>query len=199
VSLSITPQQVRDLRDRTNAGVMDCKRALTDAEGDMDKAIELLRERGIAQAAKRETRKAVEGHIGHYIHLGGKIGVLVEVNCETDFVARTPDFAEFAHEVALQIASLDADYVTREDVPPEVIEREKEIYRTQAQQEGKPEKVLARIAEGKLEKFFKDACLMEQPYIRDPDKTIEDLRKDLAGQIGENVVVRRFVRFQVGQ
>jgi elongation factor Ts len=199
VAVSVTPEQVRELRDRTGAGVMDCKRALEDAGGEMEKAIELLRERGMARAAKREARRAAEGHVSHYIHLGGKIGALAEVNCETDFVARTPEFLKFAHEVAMQVASMDPDYVRREDVPSEVIEKENEIYRTQAEQEGKPEKVRDKIAEGRLEKFFNDTCLMEQPYIRDPEKTIEDLRKELAGQVGENVVVRRFVRFQVGQ
>jgi len=199
VSVTVTPQQVRELRDRTGAGVMDCKRALSEAQGDADKAIELLREWGMARASRREARQAAEGHVAHYIHAGGKIGVLVEVGCETDFVARTPEFQEFAHHVAMQVASQDPEYLTREDVPEAVVEKEKAIYRAQAEKEGKPEKVLERIAQGKLEKFFKDVCLMEQPFIRDPEKTIEELRKETAAKVGENVVVRRFVRFQVGQ
>ncbi|UCH35077.1 MAG: translation elongation factor Ts [Armatimonadota bacterium] len=197
--MAITPEQVRDLRQRTGAGVMDCKRALTEAEGEMDRAVEILREQGILRAARRESRPTADGTVASYVHAGGKIGVLVEVNCETDFVARTPELQAFAHDVAMQIAAQQPVYLGRDDVPEEVREKEKEIYRAQALGEGKPEKILARIAEGKLEKFYQDVCLLEQPFIRDPDKTIEDLRKELAGKTGENVRIRRFARFQLGE
>jgi elongation factor Ts len=197
--VAITPEQVKNLRQRTGAGVMDCKRALVEADGDTDRAVEILREQGIMRAARRESRPTADGIVASYVHAGGKIGVLVEVNCETDFVARTPEFQAFAHDVAMQIAAQQPVYLGRDDVPEQVREKEKEIYRAQAVGEGKPEKILDRIAEGKLEKFYQDVCLLEQPFIRDPDKTIEDLRKELAGQTGENVRIRRFARFQLGE
>ena len=197
--MAITPERVKDLRQRTGAGIMDCKRALEEAEGDLERAIECLREQGILSAARREQRPTGAGVVESYVHAGGKIGVLVEVNCETDFVARTPEFQGFAHDVAMQIAAQHPRYLSREDVPAEVREKELEIYRAQSLREGKPEKVLERIAAGKLEKFYQLFCLLEQPFIRDPDKTIEDLRKEVAAQTGENIRIRRFARFQVGE
>jgi len=197
--VAITAEQVRELRERTGAGLMDCKRALQECGGDLNAAIESLRKHGIAMAAKREARVAKQGKVEAYVHAGGKIGVLVEVNCETDFVARTEDFQQFARDLAMQVAAQQPEWLVREDVPAEVIEKEKEIYREQVAREGKPPQVVDRIVTGKLEKFFKDVCLMEQPFIRDPDKSIEQLRKELAGKLGENIQVRRFVRFQLGQ
>ena len=197
--MAITAEQVRELRERTGAGLMDCKRALQECGGDLNAAIESLRKHGIAMAAKREARVAKQGKVEAYVHAGGKIGVLVEVNCETDFVARTEDFQQFARDLAMQVAAQQPEWLVREDVPAEVIEKEKEIYREQVAREGKPPQVVDRIVTGKLEKFFKDVCLMEQPFIRDPDKSIEQLRKELAGKLGENIQVRRFVRFQLGQ
>lgn len=197
--MAIGADEVRKLRGRTGAGIMDCKRALEAAGGDMDRAVEILREQGIMRAARRESRATAEGVVASYIHAGGKIGVLVEVNCETDFVARTPEFRAFAHDVSMQIAAQNPLYLSREDVPEQVREKEKEIYRAQASREGKPDKVLERIAEGKLEKFYQETCLLEQPFIRDPDKTIEDLRKEVAAKTGENIRIRRFARFQLGE
>ena len=197
--MAITAEQVRELRERTGAGLMDCKRALQECGGDLNAAIESLRKHGIAMAAKREARVAKQGKVEAYVHAGGKIGVLVEVNCETDFVARTEDFQQFARDLAMQVAAQQPEWLVREDVPAEVIEKEKEIYREQVAREGKPPQVVDRIVTGKLEKFFKDVCLMEQPFIRDPDRPIEQLRKELAGKLGENIQVRRFVRFQLGQ
>jgi len=197
--VAITPEQVKNLRERTGAGIMDCKRALEACEGDLARAIEHLREQGIARAARRETRTTAAGIVESYVHAGGKIGVLVEVNCETDFVARTPEFQAFAHDVAMQVAAQHPRYLGREDVPPEVREKELEIYRTQSRLEGKAEKILDRIAQGKLEKYFQEFCLLEQPFIRDPDKTIEALGKELAGKTGEHIRIRRFARFQLGE
>ena len=197
--MAITAEQVRELRERTGAGLMDCKRALQECGGDLNAAIESLRKHGIAMAAKREARVAKQGKVEAYVHAGGKIGVLVEVNCETDFVARTEDFQQFARDLAMQVAAQQPEWLVREDVPAEVIEKEKEIYREQVAREGKPPQVVDRIVTGKLEKFFKDVCLMEQPFIRDPDRPIEQLRKELAGKLGENIQVRRFVRFELGQ
>jgi len=197
--VAITPEQVKNLRERTGAGIMDCKRALEACEGSLTRAIEHLREQGILRVAHRESRPTAEGVVESYVHAGGKIGVLVEVNCETDFVARTPEFQAFAHDVAMQVAAQHPRYLGREDVPPEVREKELEIYRTQSRLEGKPEKILDRIAQGKLEKYFEEFCLLEQPFIRDPDQTIEALRKELAGKTGENIRIRRFARFQLGE
>ena len=197
--MEITPERVKHLRQKTGAGIMDCKRALEQAEGDVERAIECLREQGILRAARRESRPTAAGVVASYIHAGGKIGVLVEVNCETDFVARTPEFRTFAHDVAMQIAAQQPLYLGREAVPEAVLEKEREIYRVQTLHEGKPEKVIDRIVQGKLEKFYQDVCLLEQPFIRDPDKTIEELRKEVAGKTGENIRVRRFARFQLGE
>ena len=197
--MEITPERVKDLRQRTGAGIMDCKRALEEAEGDIDRAIECLREQGIMKASRRESRPTAAGTVEAYVHAGGKIGVLVEVNCETDFVARTPEFRSFAHDVAMQIAAQMPLYLSREEVPEAVRDKEREIYRVQTLHEGKPEKIIDRIVDGKLEKFYQDMCLMEQPFIRDPDKTIEDLRKEVAVKTGENVRIKRFARYQLGE
>lgn len=197
--MAITADQVKVLREKTGAGMMDCKRALEEAGGDMEKAIEYLREKGLAAAAKKAGRTAAEGVIEAYIHLGGKLGVLVEVNCETDFVARTPEFREFARDIAMQVAAANPQYLRREDVPAEVLEKEKEILRAQALNEGKPEKVVDRIVEGRLEKFYSENCLLEQPFIKDPDKKVRDLLAEKIARIGENIVIRRFVRFQLGE
>ena len=197
--MAVSPQQVKELRERTGAGLMDCKRALEECGGNLEAAIESLRKHGIAMAAKREARAAKQGKIEAYLHAGGKIGVLVEVNCETDFVARTEEFQAFAHDVAMQVAAQQPDYLVREEVPQAVIEKEKEIYREQVAKEGKPPQVVDRIIQGRLEKFFKETCLMEQAFVKDPDKDIETLRKELAAKLGENIQVRRFVRFQLGQ
>ncbi|MDI3537992.1 MAG: elongation factor Ts [Bacillota bacterium] len=197
--MAITAEMVKALREKTGAGMMDCKRALEETGGDMEKAVEYLREKGLAAAAKRAGRTAAEGVIESYIHLGGKLGVLVEVNCETDFVARTPEFQELARDIAMQVAAANPQYLTREDVPAEVLEKEKEILRAQALNEGKPEKVVDRIVEGRLEKFYSENCLLEQPFIKDPDKKVRDLLAEKIARIGENIVVRRFVRFQLGE
>ena len=197
--MKITTEMVRELREATSAGIMDCRKALDAAEGDFDKAVDYLREKGLAKAAKRMSREAKDGKIESYIHAGGRIGVLLEINCETDFVARTDEFQELAHDVAMQIAAMAPKYVTREDVPEEVIDHERELYRTQALDEGKPERIVDRIVEGRLEKFFAESCLMEQAFIRDEDQTIEDLIKANITKTGENIIVRRFVRYQLGE
>lgn len=190
---------VKELREKTGAGMMDCKKALAEANGDMERAIEILREKGLAAAAKKSGRVAAEGIVDAYIHMGGKIGVLVEVNCETDFVARTEEFRAFVHDVAMQIAAANPQYLSREDVPQEVIEKEREILKAQALNEGKPEKIIEKIVEGRLEKFYKDNCLLEQAFIRDPDVTITDLLKEKIAKIGENITIRRFVRYEMGE
>ncbi|HHT70390.1 MAG TPA: translation elongation factor Ts [Firmicutes bacterium] len=190
---------VKELRKKTGAGMMDCKRALQETGGVMDKAIDYLREKGLAAASKRAGRTAAEGVIESYIHLGSKLGVLVEVNCETDFVARTDEFREFAKDVAMQVAAANPLYLAKEDVPAEVLAKEKEILRVQALNEGKPEKVVDRIVEGRLTKFFSETCLLEQPFIKDPDKKVGDLLKEKMARIGENMIIRRFVRFRLGE
>lgn len=198
--VEIKAELVKELREKTGAGFMDCKRALEEVGGDKEKAIDYLRAKGILQAEKRQGRATKEGRIGAYIHRPGeKIGVLVEVNCETDFVARTEEFGNFIRELAIHIAAMAPRYVSREEVPKEVIEREKEIYKKQAQESGKPEKVIEKIVEGKLEKFFNEVCLLEQKFVKDPEKTIEDLRKEFSAKTGENIVIRRFVRLQLGE
>ena len=196
--MAITAEQVKQLRDKTGAGMMDCKTALTETGGDFEKAVEYLRKKGLASAAKRAGRAAKDGMIGHYIHMGGKVGVLVEVNCETDFVARTEDFQLLAKELAMHIAAADPRYVKREDVPPEVLEREKEIYRAQAPA-GKPANVVEKIIEGKLESYYSQVCLMDQPSVRDPNVTIKQMIINAAAKTGENVTVSRFVRFKLGE
>lgn len=190
---------VKELRQRTGAGIMDCKKALEGNDGDIEKAIEDLRKRGLAKAAKKTGRVTKEGLIGSYVHAGGKIGVLVEVNCETDFVARTEDFQTLVKDVAMQVAASNPLYLNRNHVPAEVIEKEKDILRIQAVDSGKPEKVIDRIVEGRLEKFFSEACLIDQPFIKNPDQTIQDMLNETVSRIGENIAIRRFVRYQLGE
>jgi len=197
--LNITPELVKTLRDRTQAGMMDCKEALKEADGDMDKAVEYLRKKGLATAQKRAGRTTSQGQIGSYIHAGGKMGVMVEVNCETDFVGRTDQFGEFVHNIAMHIAAANPVCVRREEVPSEVVEKEKEIYRAQAKETGKPDKVIEKIVEGKLDKFFKDSCLLEQAYVKNPDITITDYLNDTIVQTGESITIRRFARFVLGE
>ncbi len=197
--MAISAEQVKQLRDKTGAGMMDCKAALVEADGDTDKAVELLRKRGLASAAKRAGRSTRDGIIGHYIHLGGKVGVLVEVNCETDFVARTDDFQTLARELAMQVAASDPKYVRREDVPAEVLEKEREIYRAQFAASGKPAQVIDKIAEGKLESYYAQACLLDQPSVRDPNVKVSQLIAAAAAKTGENVSIARFARFKLGE
>ena len=197
--MTITTAQIKELRERTGAGIMDCKKALEKAQGNLEKAIDELRKKGLAKAKKRAGRTAKEGLVHAYIHAGGKIGVLVEVNCETDFVARTEAFQDFVKEIAMQIAATNPLVVNKEALSSEIIEREKEIYRQQALSSGKPEKIIDRIVEGKLQKFFEEACLIEQPYIRDQSIKIKDLLNELVAKTGEKIVVKRFVRFQLGE
>ncbi|WP_334109464.1 translation elongation factor Ts [Thermodesulfitimonas autotrophica] len=197
--MEVPAKLVKELRERTGVGMMECKKALAETGGDIEKAIVLLRERGLAAAAKRAGRVAAEGMIAAYIHPGNRVGVLVEVNCETDFVAKTDDFKNFVHDVTLQIAASRPEYISREDVPPEVVDREKEILRAQARGEGKPEKVVEKMVEGRLEKFFKEACLLEQPFVKNPDITVKDLLNEVIVRTGENVVIRRFIRYELGE
>ena len=194
-----TAQDVKNLRERTGAGMMDCKKALTEANGDTEKAIDLLREKGLAAAAKKAGRIAAEGLVESYIHGGGRIGVLVEINCETDFVAKTPEYKEFCRDIAMQIAASSPEYGRREEVPEDVLERERNVARQAAINDGKPEKILDRIVEGRIEKFYKEVCLLEQVYIKDNDKTVQQVITDKIATIGENISVRRFVRYQVGE
>ena len=197
--MAISAEQVKALRDQTGAGMMECKKALLEADGDFEKAVTLLRERGLAAAAKRADRQTREGIIGHYIHAGGRLGVLVEVNCETDFVAATEEFQELVRDIAMQIAASSPSYVRREDVRQDEIEREKEIYHNQAQSAGKPEKIMERIVEGKLNKYYSEVCLYEQPFIKDPELTVEELIKARIAVLKENIAVKRFARFKVGE
>jgi len=196
---AITAAMVKQLRDATSAGMMDCKHALSECEGDINKAAEFLRKKGLATAQKRAGRAMSEGVIQSYIHMGGKMGVLVEVNCETDFVAKTDDFKEFARSIAMHIAAANPLSIKPEDVSEDVVNKEKEIYRGQALEMGKPEKMIDKIAEGKLKKFFKENCLMEQAYVRDPEKTVFDLLNEMIAKTGENIVISRFARFQLGE
>ncbi|TDI09724.1 MAG: translation elongation factor Ts [Acidobacteria bacterium] len=197
--MAISAEQVKALRDQTGAGMMECKKALLEADGDLEKAVTLLRERGLAAAAKRADRQTREGIIGHYIHSGGRLGVLAEVNCETDFVAATEEFQGLVRDIAMQIAASNPSYVRREDVRQEEIEREKEIYHNQAQSTGKPEKIMERIVEGKLNKYYSEVCLYEQPFIKDPELTVEELIKAKIAVLKENITVKRFARFKVGE
>jgi elongation factor Ts len=196
----ITAQMIKDLRERTGAGMADCKKSLTETAGDMEKAIEYLRKKGIASAAKKATRIASEGMIAHYTH-GTRIGVLVEVNCETDFVARNPDFVTFAKEVAMQVAALSPSYVTQEEIPPAVLDKEKSIRFEQAKQSGKPDAVIPKIVDGQIAKWAKEVCLLDQVWVKDPEgkKDIRSLLTDLIAKTGENVRVRRFIRYEVGE
>ena len=197
--MAITAQQVKELRDQTGAGMMECKKALAEADGDMKAAVKILRERGLAAASKRAGRATREGIVGQYIHAGGKLGVLVEVNCETDFVARTPEFQEFVKDMAMQIAAANPVCVRREEVPAELLEAEKEIFRKRALEEGKPEHIVDKIVEGRLNKYYSEVCLYEQPFIKDSDISVEELLKSKIATIKENITVRRFSRFEVGQ
>lgn len=190
---------VMTLRQKTGAGVLDCKNALQEAQGDLDKAVEILRKKGLADAAKRMGRAAKEGVIYSYVHTGGRIGALIEINCETDFVARTEEFQGLGKELALQIVGAAPRWLSREEVPAEVLEKEKEIYRQQAQNEGRPAQALEKVVEGRLNKFYQQFCLMEQPSVRDSKTTVSSLVQQLAAKCGENVTVRRFVRFQLGE
>jgi len=197
--LEINASLVKELRDRTGVGIMDCKEALKECKGDISQAIDYLRKKGIATAKKRGGRSTSEGQIQAYIHAGGKIGVLVEVNCETDFSAKTEDFANFARNVAMHIAASNPVSVDREGIPPEMLEKEREIYATQAKESGKPDKVIEKIVEGKLKKFYSESCLLEQPYVKNPDITVQDFLNELMAKTGENMVIRRFARFHLGE
>jgi elongation factor Ts len=196
---AISAAMVKELRAKTGAGMMDCKEALSACDGDMDKAVDHLRKKGLATAAKRAGRTLSEGLVQSYIHTGGKLGVMVEIDCETDFVARSEDFQEFAKNIAMHIAATNPVGIRAEDVPPEVVAREKEIYRAQALEMGKPEKMLDKIADGKLNKFFKDNCLLDQAYVKNPDITVGDYLNQLIARIGENITIKRFVRYQIGE
>lgn len=195
----ISANDVKNLRERTGAGMMDCKHALSEANGDVEKAIELLREKGLAAAVKKSGRIAAEGIVESYIHMGGKIGVLLEINCETDFVAKTPEFKAFVHDIAMHIAAANPTYVSETEVSEDDIEKEKAILRAQALNEGKPEKIVDKMVEGRIQKFKKEICLLEQPFVKDPDKTIKQLVTEQISRIGENVSIRRFVRYEMGE
>ncbi|NPA58207.1 MAG: translation elongation factor Ts [Aquificae bacterium] len=197
--MAVDAKLVKTLREMTGAGILECKKALEETGGNLEEAVELLRKRGIAKAAKKAGRETKEGLIHAYIHAGGRVGVLLELNCETDFVARNETFKELANELALQIAAMKPQYVSRESVPKEVVEKEGEIAREAALAEGKPEHIAEKIAEGKVEKFFKEVCLLEQPYIKDEKKTVEDLIKEYIAKLGENIQVRRFTRYEIGE
>lgn len=197
--MGITTSEVKELREKTGAGMMDCKKVLTEANGDMEKAIELLREKGLAAAVKKSSRIAAEGVVDSYIHMGGKIGVLLEVNCETDFVAKTDDFKALVKDIAMQIAAANPKYLRKEDVDTAELEKEREILRVQALNEGKPEKIVDKMVEGRIQKYFKEVCLLEQPFVKDPDKSVQDLVTEKIAKIGENISVRRFVRYEMGE
>lgn len=197
--MTISSKMVKELRDKTAAGMMDCKKALTETNGDMEKAIDLLRQKGLAVAAKRAGRATSEGVIATYIHAGGKLGVMVEVGCETDFVAKTDKFIEFARDIAMHIAASSPVSVTREEVPEHIVAREKEIYIQQALDSGKPENIVEKMVTGKVEKFIAEIVLLEQKFVKDPDHSIQDILTDLVGKMGENISIKRFARFQVGE
>jgi len=197
--LEITTATVKELRSVTGAGVLDCKNALEEANGDFDKAVELLKKKGLAAAAKRAGRAAKDGIIGHYVHMGGRAAALIEVNCETDFVARTEEFQTLAHDLAMQVVAGQPRYLSREDVPAEVLEEERAKYRAEMQDAVKPELIIDRIVEGKLQKFYTEVCLLEQPFIKDDDLTVKDLIAQTIARTGENIRVRRFVRYELGE
>ena len=197
--MEISIELVKGLRQRTGAGVIDCKAALQEAQGNMEAAIDYLRRKGLATAAKKAGRIATDGLVSSYIHAGGKMGVLVEINCETDFVAKTEDFQTFVKNIAMHIAAANPQYIRREEIPEEGLERERAIYRTQAQDSGKPQKVIDKIVEGKMERFFSEVCLLEQTYVRDSDLTIKELLEAMIAKVGENMTIRRFARFQLGE
>ena len=197
--MEITTATVKELRSVTGAGVLDCKNALEEANGDFDKAVELLKKKGLAAAAKRAGRAAKDGIIGHYVHMDGRVAALVEVNCETDFVARTEEFQTLAHDLAMQVVAGRPQYLSKEDVPAEVLEEERAKYRAEMQDAGKPEHIIDRIVEGKLQKFYTEVCLLEQPFIKDDDLTVKDLIAQTIARTGENIRVRRFVRYELGE
>jgi len=197
--LTISTSTIKELREKTGVGIMDCKTALSECNGDIDKAIDHLRKKGIATAKKRGGRATSQGQVQSYIHAGGKIGVLVEANCETDFTGKTEDFTGFVKDIAIQVAATSPVAIDRESVPQDVLEKEKEIYAVQAKESGKPEKVVDKIVEGKLNKFYSEACLLEQPFVKNPDITVQDLLNELIAKTGENIIIRRFVRFQLGE
>lgn len=197
--MPISASLVKELRERTGAPMMDCKRALEEAGGNLEKSIDLLREKGLAKAAKKAGRVTAEGLVEAYIHGGGRIGVLIEVNCETDFVAKTDEFKELCRDLAMQVAASKPEYVSPEEVPAPVLEHEREVLRTQALNEGRPEKIIDKIVEGRLEKFYQENCLLEQPFIKDLDRAVKDIVAEKIARLGENITVRRFARFQLGQ
>ena len=197
--MAITAGMVKELREKTGAGMMDCKNALVEANGDMERATVILREKGLATAAKKAGRIASEDIVDAYIHMGGRIGVLVEINCETDFVAKTDEFKQLVKDIAMQVAASKPMCVRREELPEDVIEQEKEVYRAQGLNEGKPEKIIDKIVEGRMEKFYQQVCLLEQPFIKDPDRTVQDIVNEKIAKIGENISVRRFARFEMGE
>lgn len=196
---AITTEMIKQLREKTGAGMMDCKRALEESNGDFEKAIEYLRKKGAATAAKRADRETNQGVVEAYIHAGGRIGAMVELNCETDFVAKTPDFKSLAHDIAMQIAAMSPRYISREEVEKKVVDKELEIYKTQAQNEGKPASVADKVAQGRLEKFYQETCLLEQSFIKDSGKTIKDLIDEATAKVGEKVSIRRFMRYHLGE
>lgn len=197
--MQITPTMIKDLREKTGAGIMDCKEALTAVDGVMEDAIDFLRKKGLQAAAKRAARSTQEGVVGSYIHSGGRLGVLVEVNCETDFVARTDDFQDLVHDLAMQVAASNPLYLAREDISDETVTKERHIYEEQAKASGRPAAAAPKIVEGRLEKYFQEACLLDQPFVKDPHMTVQDLIKAKIAKTGENITVRRFVRFQLGE
>lgn len=197
--MAVDAKSVKELRERTGAGMLDCKKALEEANGDITKAAELLREKGLSAAASKAGRVATEGVVESYIHAGGRIGVLVEINCETDFVGKTDSFKEFARDIAMQIAAASPRYVRREEVPQEEVEKEKEILKAQALNEGKPEKIVEKMVEGRISKYYEEYCLLEQTFVKDPDKTISQLLNEKISTIGENISIRRFVRYELGE
>jgi len=197
--MEISAEMVRELREKTGSGIMDCKKALAASKLNFEEAVTFLREKGLASATKRADKATSEGIVGSYIHAGGKVGVLVEVNCETDFVAKTDEFQSFAKDIAMHIAALNPQYVKREDIPQDVIGKERAIYRTQALESGKPEKVVEKMVDGKIEKFFQEVCLLEQSFVKNPDITVKGLLTDIMAKLGENMAVKRFVRFKVGE
>jgi len=197
--VEISASLVKELRDKTGVGVLDCKKALKECKGDMDQAIDYLRKKGIATAKKRGGRATSEGQIQSYIHAGGKIGVLVEVNCETDFTGKTEEFTDFVRNIAMHVAATNPISIDPEGVPPDTLAKEKEIYASQAKETGKPEKIIEKIVEGKLKKFYAESCLLEQSFVKNPDITIQDLLNEMMAKTGENMVIKRFVRFQLGE
>lgn len=197
--MKITSQMVKELREKTNAGMMDCKKALGETDGDMEKAVDLLRQKGLAVAAKRADRATSEGVVECYIHAGGKLGVMVEVGCETDFVAKTDDFKAFARDIAMHVAAVNPVAVSREEIPTDLVEREKAIYVKQAQESGKPENIIEKIVTGKIEKYISEICLLDQKFVKNPDLSIQDLLNELVAKMGENISIKRFARFQIGE